>query len=342
MKPLIAITMGDVAGVGPEIIARSLADPEIYALCRPVVIGSAARLAQGRDVVGASFDIATVTPDAPFPAEPVPGHAICVDPGLDVADLPYGKVSPEAGHAAFEYLRIAIELCQAGRVAAIVTAPLNKEALHAGGHLYPGHTEILADLTGTDSYSMMLATPKMKVIHLTTHVGLIEAIRRINPERTYQVIKLAHDTLTAAGQKNPSIAVCGINPHAGENGLFGEGEEEEKLIPGIERAQAEGIDAHGPLPADTLFYRASRGDFDVVVACYHDQGHAPVKVQSIDEGVNITVGLKGGVIRTSVDHGTAFDIAGKGLARHESLMAAMRYAVQLAPEGRGTEAVGKG
>ena len=347
MKPLIAITMGDVCGIGPEIAARTLADPETHAMARPVLVGSAARLAQARDLVGAEFEILTVAPGAAFPAEPTEARVICVDPALsdpalEVGDLPFGQVSAAAGHAAYEYLRLAIELSQAGRVGAIATAPLNKAALHAGGHLYPGHTEILADLTGTESYSMMLATPKMKVIHLTTHVGLIEAIRRINPERTYQVIRLAHDTLTAAGQANPSIAVCGINPHAGENGLFGEGEEEEKLIPGIARARDEGIDAHGPLPADTLFYRASRGDFDVVVACYHDQGHAPVKVQSIDEGVNITVGLRGGVVRTSVDHGTAFDIAGQGIARHESLVAAIRYAVQLAPEGRGAAPVSAG
>jgi 4-hydroxythreonine-4-phosphate dehydrogenase len=276
-----------------------------------------------------------------IPQEPTLGTVLCVDPGFDLADLPFGEVNPRAGHAAFEYLSAAVDMAKAYRIAAIVTAPLNKEALHAGGHIFPGHTEILAELTGTDSYSMMLATPKMKVIHLTTHVGLLEAIRRINPERTYQVIKLAHDTLTSAGQTSPRIAVCGINPHAGENGLFGEGEEEEKLIPGIERAQKEGIDVQGPLPADTLFYRATRGDFDVVVACYHDQGHGPVKVQSIDEGVNITVGLNGGIIRTSVDHGTAFDIAGKGIARYESLVAAIRYAVQLAPKDRAIGAISR-
>ncbi|WP_339860135.1 4-hydroxythreonine-4-phosphate dehydrogenase PdxA [Thalassospira alkalitolerans] len=338
MKPIVAITMGDVCGIGPEIVARTVADPQTYELARPIVIGDAPRLARARDIVGAKFDIVTFLPTDPIPQEPVPGTVLCADPGFELVDLPFGKVDPRAGHAAFEYLREAIEMAQAGRVAAIVTAPLNKEALHAGGHIFPGHTEILAELTGTDSYSMMLATPKMKVIHLTTHVGLLEAIRRINPERTYQVIRLAHDTLSSAGQTSPRIAVCGINPHAGENGLFGEGEEEEKLIPGIERAQAEGIDVQGPLPADTLFYRATRGDFDVVVACYHDQGHGPVKVQSIDEGVNITVGLKGGIIRTSVDHGTAFDIAGKGIARYESLIAAIRYAVQLAPKDRATGA----
>ncbi|MCW4115554.1 4-hydroxythreonine-4-phosphate dehydrogenase PdxA [Aurantimonas sp. MSK8Z-1] len=338
MKPIIAITMGDVAGIGPEIVAKTLADPATWQLCRPLVVGDAGALERARQVVGADFRIAAFKPDEPMPQEPTPNVALCADPGLAVGDLGYGAISPAAGHAAFEFLKAAIELAQAGRVAAIATAPLNKEALHAGGHMYPGHTEILAELTGTESYSMMLATPKMKVIHLTTHVGLIEAIRRINPERTYQVIRLAQDTLAAAGTPHPKIAVCGINPHAGENGLFGEGEEEEKLVPGIERAQAEGIDVKGPLPADTLFYRAMRGDFDVVVACYHDQGHAPVKAVAFDEGVNITVGLKGGIIRTSVDHGTAFDIAGKGIARHESLVAAIRYAVQLAPEGRATGA----
>jgi len=179
---------------------------------------------------------------------------------------------------------------------------------------------------------MMLATPNLKVIHLTTHVGLINAIEMINPERTYTVIKLAHDTLRAAGYDNPSIAVCGINPHAGENGLFGDGEEEEKLIPGIERARAEKINVSGPYPADTLFFRAARGDFDMVVACYHDQGHAPVKVLGIEAGVNITVGLKGGIIRTSVDHGTAFDIAGKNIADERSIIAAIRYAAELAPK----------
>lgn len=336
MKPIVAITMGDVCGVGPEIVARTVDDPQTYEMARPIVIGDAAKLAIARDIVGAKFDIKTFLPSDPIPQEPEMGTVLCADPGFDLGDLPFGEVNAKAGHAAFEYLSAAIDMAKAERVAAIVTAPLNKEALHAGGHIFPGHTEILAELTGTDSYSMMLATPKMKVIHLTTHVGLLEAIRRINPERTYQVIKLAHDTLSKAGQTSPRIAVCGINPHAGENGLFGEGEEEEKLIPGIERAQKEGIDVQGPLPADTLFYRATRGDFDVIVACYHDQGHGPVKVQSIDEGVNITVGLKGGIIRTSVDHGTAFDIAGKGIASYESLVAAIRYGVQLAPQDRAT------
>src|SRR5699024_1078804 len=208
--------------------------------------------------------------------------------------------------------------------------PLNKEALQQGGHRYPGHTEILADLTGTDDYSMMLSAPKLKVIHVTTHVGLLEAVRMIQPDRVYRVIRLAHDALSRAGIAKPRIAVCGINPHAGENGLFGNGEEEEKVVPAVEKAKEEGIDVEGPLPADTLFFRAVRGDFDIVVAMYHDQGHGPVKVLGLDAGVNITVGLP--IIRTSVDHGTAFDIAGTGQADEKSMVAAIQQAVELAPK----------
>ncbi len=331
MKPVIAITMGDVCGVGPEIVAKSLAGPELYDYCRPIVVGDASMLRRAATLVGATFDVETIAPEQAPAADPSQSHACCIDPGAGVGDLRFGAVDAAAGHAAFEFVRTAVDLAKAGRVAAIVTAPLNKEALHKGGHPYPGHTEILADLTGTKSYAMMLVTPKLKVIHLTTHIGLIDAVRRITPERTYEVIRLAHETLSRAGMKAPRIAVCGINPHAGENGLFGAGEEDEKLVPGIARAVADGIDASGPWPADTLFYRAARGDFDLVVACYHDQGHIPVKLMSIDEGINVTVGLNGGIIRTSVDHGTAFDIAGKNLANPESLLAAARFAVDLLP-----------
>jgi 4-hydroxy-L-threonine phosphate dehydrogenase PdxA len=178
----------------------------------------------------------------------------------------------------------------------------------------------------------MLTTPKLKVIHLTTHKGLIDAINSINPDRTYKVINLANDTLKSAGNKNPRIAVAGINPHCGENGMFGYGEEEEKLIPAIEKAAAEGVNVTGPYPADTVFFRAIRGEFDIVVACYHDQGHVPVKVSGFEDGVNITVGLKGGIIRTSVDHGTAFDIAGKNIADEASMIAALVSGAELAPK----------
>ncbi|MCR8631683.1 4-hydroxythreonine-4-phosphate dehydrogenase PdxA [Paenibacillus radicis (ex Xue et al. 2023)] len=330
MKPIIGITMGDGAGVGPEIIVKALQHQSLYDICKPVVIGDAKMIEKAIRIVNSSAIVRVV--DNVSEARYEYGVIEVVDLDLLPADLVFGQVQAAAGNAAFHYLAKAIELALGNQIAAICTAPLNKEALHKGGHLYPGHTEILASLTDTEDYSMMLYTPNLKVIHLTTHVGLLKAIEMINPERTYKVVKLAHDTLVRAGMSAPRIAVCGINPHAGENGLFGNGEEEEKLIPGIKRAEAEGICVTGPYPADTLFYRAVRGDFDMVVACYHDQGHAPVKVLGIESGVNITAGLKGGVIRTSVDHGTAFDIAGLNKADEQSLLTAIRVAAEMAPK----------
>jgi len=332
MRPVIGITMGDAAGVGPEIIVKALHRRQVYEWCRPVVIGDAKILRRAVGITGVPLGIRRIerVADGLF----THGSVDCIDLDLLPEHLPFGRVSAEAGDAAYRFIAKAVALAQKGEIDAICTAPLNKEALHKGGHKYPGHTEILADLTGTEDYSMMLSTPKLKVIHLTTHVGLIKAIEMINPERTYKVVKLAHDTLFRAGVARPRVAVCGINPHAGENGLFGNGEEEQKLVPGIERARGEGIEVQGPFPADTLFYRAVRGDFDIVVACYHDQGHAPVKVLGIEEGVNITIGLKGGIIRTSVDHGTAFDIAGTGKADERSMAEAIRAAVELAPKTR--------
>jgi 4-hydroxythreonine-4-phosphate dehydrogenase len=322
--------MGDGAGVGPEIIVKALRERTLYDVCRPLVIGDGKIIQRAIGIVNGSSAVRTVriVGEARFQY----GVIDVLDMDLLPADLPFGQVQAAAGHAAYEYVAKSVELALSGEINAICTAPLNKEAMHKGGHLFPGHTEILAGLTGTEDFSMMLYTPNLKVIHLTTHVGLIKAIELINPERTYKVIKLAHDTLTRAGMRRPRIAVCGINPHAGENGLFGSGEEEEKLVPGIARAVAEGIEASGPWPADTLFYRAMRGDFDMVVACYHDQGHVPVKVLGIESGVNITAGLKGGIIRTSVDHGTAFDIAGKNLADEQSLLTAIRVAAEMAPK----------
>jgi len=330
MKPVVGITMGDAAGIGPEVIVKALRHETVYQMCRPVVIGDAKILRRAAGIVGAD-DIAVRAIRDVAEARFIHGEIDCLDLDLLPENLPFGRLSAAAGDAAFRFIEKAVELALQGGVDAICTAPLNKEALHLAGHRYPGHTEILAELTGTADYAMMLATGKLKVIHLTTHVGLIRAIEMIDPERTYRVIKLAHETLQRAGVSRPRIAVCGINPHAGENGLFGNGEEETKLAPGIRRAAEEGIDVSGPHPADTLFYRAARGDFDVVVACYHDQGHAPVKVLGIEEGVNITVGLKGGIVRTSVDHGTAFDIAGRNLADERSMVAALRAAAELAP-----------
>ncbi|MGX1195929.1 4-hydroxythreonine-4-phosphate dehydrogenase PdxA [Metabacillus sp. SLBN-84] len=329
-KPLVGITMGDAAGVGPEIILKSLAYEEMYEISRPLVIGDRAILERAKTFVNSDLTLENVSEEEIDDLTFKRGTVYILDQGLLSAELKVGEVSAEAGNAAFRYLETAIHLANSKKIDAICTAPLNKEALHKGGHAYPGHTEILADLTDTQDFSMMLSAPNLKVIHVTTHVGIIDAVKMIHPERVYHVIKLAHDTLVKSGIASPKIAVCGINPHAGENGLFGYGEEEEKVIPGVEKAQAEGIDAIGPLPADTLFFRAVRGDFDIVVAMYHDQGHGPVKVLGLDAGVNITVGLP--IIRTSVDHGTAFDIAGKGIADEKSLMEALRQAVELAPK----------
>ncbi|MCC3646484.1 MAG: 4-hydroxythreonine-4-phosphate dehydrogenase PdxA [Bacillota bacterium] len=331
-KPVVGITMGDAAGVGPEIILKSLADAEMYEISNPLVIGDKKILERAKSFVNSGLVIEAVSAEQLREIPYKHGVVHCLDLDLLPEDLPIGQVSPEAGNAAFQYLAKAIEMAKENRIEAICTAPLNKEALQKGGHMYPGHTEILADLTNTKDYSMMLSAPNLRVIHVTTHVGIIDAVKMINPERVYHVLKLAHDTLKKAGIESPKIAVCGINPHAGENGLFGYGEEEEKVVPGVEKAQAEGINAIGPLPADTLFFRAVRGDFDIVVAMYHDQGHGPVKVLGLDAGVNITVGLP--IIRTSVDHGTAFDIAGKGIADEKSLMEAMRQAVELAPKNK--------
>jgi 4-hydroxythreonine-4-phosphate dehydrogenase len=327
--PTIGITMGDAAGVGPEIIAKTLAAPAWYEQCRPIVIGDASIMQRAVDLVGSAQKVRVLASIDGW--QPDPRSLDVLDLHLlSPADVPFGKLSAKAGDAAFRYIERANELALTGKLDAICTAPLNKEALHLGGHIFPGHTEILAELSGTKEFAMMLTAPQLRVIHVTTHIGLIDAIKRITPERVYTVIKLAHQTLSRAGIERPRIGVCGINPHAGEHGLFGYGEEEKQVQPGVERAQAEGINVDGPLPADTLFFRAGRGDFDIVVAMYHDQGHGPIKVLGLEAGVNITVGLP--YIRTSVDHGTAFDIAGTAKADERSLGEALKDAIELAPK----------
>jgi 4-phospho-D-threonate 3-dehydrogenase / 4-phospho-D-erythronate 3-dehydrogenase len=326
-KPGIAITMGDAAGVGPEVVVKALAGAAAALPFRPFVVGDAARLRRAVELTGAQLHVNAVGSLAE--AAWKPGVVDCLDLANIPADLPFGRLSPVAGEGAYQYIEVATRLAAERQVDAICTAPLNKEALHAAGHKYPGHTELLAELTGTPEVSMLLSAPKLRVIHVTTHIGLTDAVARIEPGLVERTIRRGHATLVAAGVAEPRIAVCGINPHAGENGLFGHGEEEEKVVPAIETVRAAGIDAQGPLPADTVFFRAVRGDFDLVVAMYHDQGHGPVKVLGLDAGVNITVGLP--VIRTSVDHGTAFDIAGTGRADEASMVEALRQAVELAP-----------
>jgi len=318
--------MGDAAGVGPEIIVKALNVTEVYEWCRPLVIGDADRLRQAAKIVKSPLRIIAI--DDPALARFQFGEIECVDLRTIPEGLPFGQLSAVAGDAAYRFIERAVALAKAGQIDAICTAPLNKEALHAGGHIFPGHTELLANLSGTPEVSMMLMTPKLRVIHVTTHIGLIDAVEKIEPALVERTIRRGHEALTQAGIVHPRIAVCGINPHAGEHGLFGRGEEETKIAPGVEAARRDGIGAEGPLPADTVFFRAGRGDFDLVVAMYHDQGHGPVKVLGIEAGVNVTVGLP--FVRTSVDHGTAFDIAGTGQADERSLVEALRQASILA------------
>lgn len=323
--PLIAVTMGDPAGIGPEIIAKSFAQTNFHAENRIIVLGDVAILERAAKLLDLPLRVNAI--QEPEDATFEPG-SMDVQAVTDLGeDLPFGKLDARAGDAAFRYVERAIELASAGRVDAIATAPLNKEALHLAGHKYPGHTEILAELTGTKNYAMMLVTDELNVIHVSTHVSLREAIDRAQPERELAVIRLAHESLRKLGVENPKVAVAGINPHAGENGLFGS-EDAERIAPAVAAAVEEGIDASGPHPPDTVMMRARTGAFDIVVVQYHDQGHIPIKLMGFDTGVNVTVGLP--FFRTSVDHGTAFDIAGTGKADPTSLHAALALARTLA------------
>jgi 4-hydroxythreonine-4-phosphate dehydrogenase len=332
-RPLIAVTMGDPAGIGPEIVARTFADPGFTDENRAIVVGDPGILGRAARLLGLSLRVSEIS--EPEEAALEPGAVDVLAVGELPEDLPFGELDARAGDAAFRYLKRATELASAGRVGAIATAPLNKEAMHLAGHRYPGHTEILAELTSTEDYAMMLVTDELKVIHVSTHVSLREAIERVRPERELAVMQLAHDALRKLGVESPKVAVAGLNPHAGENGLFGT-EDAEYIAPAVEEARASGIEASGPWPPDTVLMRARRGEFDVVVVQYHDQGHIPVKLMGFDTGVNVTVGLP--FFRTSVDHGTAFDIAGTGKADHASMRAALDLARKLsAAEERAEE-----
>lgn len=318
--------MGDPAGIGSEIIVKALADFLQPWPCRFIVIGDADKLLDAVRLCGGRQKL--IRARAPDEASGQPDTIACFDLGLSLGALPYGQLAADAGECAYQAVAVATQWAMQHQIAALVTAPLNKAALHMAGYKFPGHTEMLAALTGVDEVSLMMARPDLAVIHVTMHVGLLDAIAMIEPGLVYRTIARGYDALYAAGVARPRVAVCGINPHAGENGVFGAGEEERKIVPAILRAQAEGLDVSGPHPADTLFYRARRGDFDLVVAMYHDQGLGPIKVLGIDEAVNVTVGLP--VIRTSVGHGTAFDIAGQGKADARGMVAAINQAIRLA------------
>ena len=334
--PRIGITMGDPAGVGPEITVKALAVPEVAASCRAVVVGSGDALAAAIELVRAPLALHRVK--AVEDCRHAPGTLECLDlANVDMASLPRGAVSPEAGRAAYAYIETAVGLCQRRAIDGIVTAPINKEALAAAGHQHTGHTEILAKLSGTKDFAMLLMGKELRVIHVTTHVALRRVPELCTRERVGRVIALAQETMNFLGVARPRIAVCGLNPHAGEEGLFGD-EEQREIGPATEAARRAGLDVHGPLPADTLFSRARGGEFDIVVAMYHDQGHVPVKTLGFTfdqktgvwtglSGVNVTVGLP--FLRVSVDHGTAFDRAWKGIANPESMMEAIDVAVSM-------------
>jgi 4-hydroxythreonine-4-phosphate dehydrogenase len=324
-QPLIAVTMGDPAGIGPEIIARAFGEEDFRKHNRAIVVGDAGILERAARLLDLALraNVVAEPEDARFEPDSVDVISETELP----EDLSFGELDARAGDAAFRYVERATHLASGGRVGAMATAPLNKEAMHLAGHKYPGHTEILAELTGTKDYAMMLVTDELKVIHVSTHVSLREAIERAMPEREFAVIRLAHDSLQKLGIESPRVAVAGLNPHAGENGLFGT-EDVEHIAPAVAAAVEEGIDATGPHPPDTVMMRARKGAFDIVVVQYHDQGHIPIKLMGFDTGVNVTVGLP--FFRTSVDHGTAFDIAGTGKADPASLRAAIDLARRLA------------
>ena len=326
IRPIIAITMGDAAGVGPEIVVRALALEEIYALCCPLVVGDVDTLARARQMLGLNIDLHPVTEVQAARFEP--GTIDVLDlANIDLARLEIGRVSSMAGRAAVEYVLKAGELALSGEVQAMATAPLNKEAMQLGGYDYIGHTEVLADLTGAPRCTTMLISGSLRVVHVTRHIPLREVADAITRERVLETIQLTAEGLPRMGVEKPRLGVAALNPHGGEGGLLGR-EEIEVIAPAVEAAQALGIDARGPYPADSIFFRAIGGEFDAVVAMYHDQGHIPVKTHGFESSLTVTLGLP--IVRTSVDHGTAFDIAWRGLASPLSLIEAIRLAAEMA------------
>jgi 4-hydroxythreonine-4-phosphate dehydrogenase len=303
----LVISAGDPAGIGPEVTLRAIAQPELSQMADLYVAGDADHLARLAESLG------------------VP-HPQRVEPAGDASGVEVGHVSAAGGHAAVAAIKAAVEMINSGRADALVTAPINKEALREAGYSWPGHTELLAGLAGVPEVRMLLVRGKLRVTHVTTHRSLRDAIEAATKERILKTIELADEAGCMLGLSRRRIGIAGINPHAGENGLFGR-EEIDEIKPAIELAQRKGIDAVGPIPADTLFWRAGRGEFDLQVAMYHDQGHIAVKLNGFDDGVNISLGLP--FIRTSVDHGTAFDIAGKGVAQWGSMAIAIRMAVEI-------------
>lgn len=321
-RPRIAISIGDPAGIGPEVTWKALADTELLNSAQWMVVGEEWIVAEMERRIGSIPHRAIREPGE------VDGEATCVvlsTGNLDRRDHAYGRVSATCGRAGLEYVRIAAQLCLSGQADAIVTAPLNKEAVALTGQAFCGHTEFIAELCGVDESRMLLVNDRLCVVHVSTHVSLANAVQ-LDAGRIVKSIELADDAFWRLRGERPRVAVCGLNPHAGENGMFGD-QEAAIIAPAVEAARRSGIDCTGPFPADTLFLQAFRGQYDVVVAMYHDQGHIPMKLMDFEHTVNVTLGLP--IIRTSVDHGTAFDIAGKNAASADDMKTAMRMALQM-------------
>ena len=337
LRPLIGISVGDPAGIGPEITAKALCLSDIYSVCRPVAVGEAGLMREA--IQFSRLDLKVHPVSSPEEGYYRLGTIDIVDlKNIDAKSIRHKIVSPDCGRASFEYVRKVIELALAREVDATVTGPINKEAINLAGFHYSGHTEIYADLTRTRDYAMMLLHRDFRVIHVSTHVSLREACDRVKKDRVYRVIQLGLETLKKLGIEDPRIGVAGLNPHAGESGLFGR-EEIEEIEPAIQQARKEGVRLEGPIPPDTVFSKMQGGQYDLAVVMYHDQGHIPTKLLGFqyDEkektwgsisGINITCGLP--IIRVSVDHGTAFGKAGEGRANPESMIQAIKTAVQLA------------
>ncbi len=334
MKPRIAITLGDPTGIGPEIVAKVWGMPEVHHWCRPIAVGRPEILRRALAVVKNAADVVSV--QAPEEVEPTPQRIPCLPAGpREAGEAPVGTISAEGGEAAFAAVVTAAQLALAGRVDALVTSPLNKEALHRAGHPYPGHTELLAELCGVRDFAMMLylgpggalaSAHGLAVVHVTLHTALRNVFSELDREAVLAKARLADQFMTRLTGSRPRVGVCSLNPHGGEGGLFGD-EELQIISPAVEQGRAEGLDLAGPLPADTLMVRARDGQFAAVVAMYHDQGHIALKLLGMHRAVNVTLGLP--IVRTSVAHGTAFDIAWRGEAQATSMAEALRVAAQL-------------
>jgi 4-hydroxythreonine-4-phosphate dehydrogenase len=329
--PILGLTMGDPAGIGPEICLKAMKASVLRKLCVPVLFGDAGVLER---VAQSALDGLPVLRGVDLPKVSRIHEPLVVDCGaVDAAKITPGQVSAACGRAGYIYIERAIQAALAGKIAGVVTAPIHKESLNLSGVKFPGHTEIFTALTGAKRSCMMLYSDKITVSMATTHIGYLEVPRKLSSERVLNVIELTAQAMTKLLRRTPRIGVCGLNPHAGEHGLFGRREEERFVAPAVRRARQKKIDAHGPLVPDAVFTSGQRKKYDAIVTLYHDQGHIPFKMLAFDTGVNLTLGLP--IIRTSVDHGTAFDIAWQGKADATSLFSAVRVAAGLAREAGG-------